>query len=123
MVLTSKSVPGLGIVPCIQATKMRRQLIHPASGFEAHGQGHPTSATEGTSGPTERTSVQQKLMHQQSELRISATTMRNVLTDQWCGLFCPIGFKSYSRPAQLSTITNYSIITVTYSWPYDSTIP
>ena len=45
----------------MQATKERmHRSIHPD--FETHGQSHSKSETEGTSGPTKWTSVQQKLL-------------------------------------------------------------
>ena len=50
----------------MQSTKeCRQQLIQPD--FETHGQCHPKSQTEGTSGPTKKTSVQQKLLKKEKK--------------------------------------------------------
>ena len=56
----------------LHASNKRVQGVMNPPGFETYGQGHPNSHTEGTSGPTKWTSVQQKLL--KSFKKVSANT-------------------------------------------------
>ena len=53
-----------------EATKeRRRRSIHPD--FKTHGQSHPKSEAEGTSGSTKWTSVQQKLKRKKKRIKVN----------------------------------------------------